>query len=139
MNACRRLLLSVPLIFPWTLSMAQTPADIGVVVMHGKGGNPDGLTAPLAAGLKQRGYWIANLEMPWSKRRSYDVDVATADKEVAAAIAAMRKKRGQKESLSPDIVRARFTRCISPARIRSTDWSSSPPVAMWQHRFIRAR
>lgn len=92
MNVCRRLLLFVLLIFPWTLSRAQTPADIGVVVMHGKGGNPDGLNAPLASGLKQRGFWVANLEMPWSKQRSYDVDVATADKEVAAAIAAMRKK-----------------------------------------------
>ena len=96
MKCFRGLLISALLCLPWASLHAQSTAAIGVVVMHGKGGNPDGLTAPLADGLKQRGFWVANLEMPWSRRRSYDVDVATADKEVAAAITAMRKQGAKK-------------------------------------------
>lgn len=72
-------------------SGAQSPA-IGVVVMHGKGGSPAKWVAPLAARLEQKGYLVANLEMPWSGRRHYDVDVATADKEVDAALDALRAK-----------------------------------------------
>ena len=74
---------------------AQSPA-IGVVVMHGKGGSPAKWVAPLAAGLEQKGYLVANLEMPWSGRRHYDVDVAAADKEVDAAFDALRAKGAKK-------------------------------------------
>ena len=74
---------------------AQSPA-IGVVVMHGKGGSPAKWVAPLAGGLEQKGYLVANLEMPWSGRREYDVDVATADKEVDAAIDGLRAKGAKK-------------------------------------------
>ena len=76
-------------------SGAQSPA-IGVVVMHGKGGSPTKWVAPLASGLEQKGYLVANLEMPWSGRRHYDVDVATADKEVDAALDALRARGAQK-------------------------------------------
>lgn len=75
--------------------LAQTPA-IGVVVMHGKGGSPTKWVAPLAAGLERKGYLVANLEMPWSGRREYDVDAATADKEVDAALDALRAKGAKK-------------------------------------------
>ena len=76
-------------------SGAQSP-PIGVVVMHGKGGSPAKWVAPLAGGLEQKGYLVANLEMPWSGRRHYDVDVATADKEVDAAIDGLRAKGAKK-------------------------------------------
>jgi len=72
---------------------AQSSAPtIGIVVMHGKGGSPTGYVADLAGPLQAKGYLVANLEMPWSRRRGYDVDVATADKEVEAAIAGLRAK-----------------------------------------------
>lgn len=74
---------------------AQSPA-IGVVVMHGKGGSPAKWVAPLASGLEQKGYLVANVEMPWSGNRHYDVDVAAADKEVDAALDGLRAKGAKK-------------------------------------------
>src|SRR6185503_16085556 len=68
-------------------AMAQAPSPaIGVVIMHGKGGSPAGHVAKLAAALEQKGYLVANLEMPWSGKREYDVGVDAADKEVDAAL-----------------------------------------------------
>lgn len=65
---------------------------IGVVVMHGKGGSPDKLVADLARGLQAKGMLVANLEMPWSGRRNYDVDVAHAEAEVDNAIAQLQQQ-----------------------------------------------
>jgi pimeloyl-ACP methyl ester carboxylesterase len=76
-------------------AIAQTEL-IGVVVMHGKGGSPNKFVTPLAAGLERNGYLVANIEMPWSGRRQYDVDVAAADKEVDAALEALRAKGAKK-------------------------------------------
>jgi pimeloyl-ACP methyl ester carboxylesterase len=76
---------------------AQTPAaKIGVVVMHGKGGMPARHVADLASHLEDKGCFVANLEMPWSGRRNYDVTVAVAEQELAAALKAMRDKGAQK-------------------------------------------
>ncbi|QBK04295.1 alpha/beta hydrolase [Hylemonella gracilis] len=62
-----------------------TPAQIGVVVMHGKGGRPDRLVGELAAHLQARGFLVRNLEMPWSGRRNYDASPDEAQAEVAQA------------------------------------------------------
>jgi triacylglycerol esterase/lipase EstA (alpha/beta hydrolase family) len=51
---------------------------VGVVLMHGKGGSPDKHVAGLANALRQQGVLVANLDMPWSGRREYDADVASA-------------------------------------------------------------
>lgn len=76
---------------------AQSPAPvIGVVVMHGKGGNPNRHVIDLAKGLESKGYLVANLEMPWSGRRDYDADVATAEQEVKAALETLRSKGAKK-------------------------------------------
>jgi len=75
-------------------AMAQAPA-IGVVVLHGKGGTTKWV-APLAAGLERKGYLVATLEMPWSGRRHYDVDVDAADREVEAALEGLRAKGAKK-------------------------------------------
>ena len=66
------------------------PAKLGIVVMHGKGGSPARHVAELAAGLEMKGYLVANIEMPWSGGRSYDVPVAAAESEVEAALAQLR-------------------------------------------------
>jgi len=66
------------------------PAKLGIVVMHGKGGSPTRHVAELAAGLEMKGYLVANIEMPWSGGRSYDVPVAAAESEVEAALAQLR-------------------------------------------------
>jgi pimeloyl-ACP methyl ester carboxylesterase len=70
---------------------AESPG-IGVVVMHGKGGSPSRHVDGFAAALAQKGFLVANLEMPWSGRRQYDVTVDAADKEIDAAFEAMRAK-----------------------------------------------
>jgi pimeloyl-ACP methyl ester carboxylesterase len=71
-------------------------AAIGVVVMHGKGGGPTKLVAGLAKDLEKRGYLVANLEMPWSGPRQYDVDVPTAEGEVRTALAGLRERGAKK-------------------------------------------
>src|SRR5690348_2471343 len=76
---------------------AQSPqTKIGIVIMHGKGGSPTRLVADLASFLEDKGYLVANIEMPWSGRRQYDVDVAGAEKEVESALAGLRGKGAKK-------------------------------------------
>jgi alpha-beta hydrolase superfamily lysophospholipase len=78
-------------------AVAQTgPVKIGVVVMHGKGGMPTRHVSDLAAALESAGFLVRNLEMPWSGRREYDVNVAAAEQEVEAALGAMRDAGAQK-------------------------------------------
>jgi pimeloyl-ACP methyl ester carboxylesterase len=75
--------------------LAQTP-KIGIVVMHGKGGAPNKFVDVLASGLEEKGLLVANLEMPWSKRREFDVPTETADAEILAALAGLKAKGAQK-------------------------------------------
>lgn len=70
--------------------------QIGIVIMHGKGGSPTKLVSGLASSLESRGYLVANLEMPWSGKRDYDVNVAAAEQEVEAALRALREKGAKK-------------------------------------------
>lgn len=88
------LFLAVPL-----AALAQGE-PIGIVIMHGKGGGPNRLVADLARSLESKGYWVANLEMPWSGGRNYDVSVARAEEEVAAALSDLRSKGAKKVFIS---------------------------------------
>lgn len=75
-----------------TAPATRTAANgIGVVIMHGKGGSPSMHVSGLASSLQAKGYAVANIEMPWSGRRSYDVDVGAAEKEVDAALTGLRE------------------------------------------------
>jgi pimeloyl-ACP methyl ester carboxylesterase len=65
---------------------------IGVVLMHGKGGSPSGWVADLAGALERQGVLVANIEMPWSGRRDYDVGVAAAENEIVLAMEELRRK-----------------------------------------------
>lgn len=80
---------------PMTAAAQPAPA-VGVVVMHGKGGNPNRHVIDLANGLERRGYLVANLEMPWSGRRDYNADVAAAEVEVTAALNELRGRGAKK-------------------------------------------
>jgi pimeloyl-ACP methyl ester carboxylesterase len=78
-------------------AIAQTPlSGIGVVIMHGKGGSPARHVSNLASSLEERGSLVANLEMPWSGTREYDVSVAVAEHEVNAALQTLRDKGARK-------------------------------------------
>jgi dienelactone hydrolase len=67
------------------------PAEVGVVLMHGKWGSPQSMT-PLARDLESQGYLVSNAEMAWSGRRLYDVDYAAALKEIEAQVKQLRAK-----------------------------------------------
>ena len=93
MTANRKLatsLLLISILATGLPARAQSAAPMGIVVMHGKGGGPNGLVKNLADGLENRGYHVANLEMPWSRRREYDTDVTSAEREVDEALAKLR-------------------------------------------------
>lgn len=93
-TAC--LFISAAVLLPATVK-AQTPASgIGVVVMHGKGGNPGKHVDELAQALEKEGFQVANLEMPWSGRRQYDANMSGAVNEITAALDAMRAKGAKK-------------------------------------------
>jgi alpha-beta hydrolase superfamily lysophospholipase len=84
------------------VSMAQPvsaqapPSEIGIVIMHGKGGAPTKLVAGLAKALSSSGYQVANLEMPWSGQRNYDKSVKDGVAEVDAALASLRARGARK-------------------------------------------
>jgi pimeloyl-ACP methyl ester carboxylesterase len=87
---CALLLAVAPGVF------AQTE-PIGIVVMHGKGGSPNSkYISNFGRQLEARGFAVANLEMPWSGSRNYDVPVSRGEEEVAAAVADLRGKGAKK-------------------------------------------
>ena len=81
---------------PLMVAAEAVSPKIGIVIMHGKGGSPTKHVAELASSLEEKGYLVANLEMPWSGRRDYDVSVGAAEKEVDSALATLRSKGAQK-------------------------------------------
>lgn len=72
------------------------PSKIGIVIMHGKGGLPTKHVSDMATALEGQCYLVANIEMPWSKNREYDVDVESAYKEVESALNGLKSKGAQK-------------------------------------------
>ena len=77
-------------------ALAQNAPTIGIVIMHGKGGRPERFVSALAEGLERKGWLVANIEMPWSGRREYDVDTAGAEQQVTAALNELRSKGAKK-------------------------------------------
>ncbi len=59
-------------------------------------GSPTKHVTELASSLEQKGYLVANLEMPWSGKREYDINVSAAVKEVESALDTLRSKGAQK-------------------------------------------
>lgn len=92
---CRALLFSVALAGLPMSAHAETP-KIGIVVMHGKGGSPARHVNGVAAALEGKGMLVANIEMPWSGNRNYDVDTSKAEQEVLAALAGLKEKGARK-------------------------------------------
>jgi pimeloyl-ACP methyl ester carboxylesterase len=90
-------LLALAVLAFCTAAPAQTPAnEIGVVIMHGKGGSPLKHVSGLASELQSQGAAVANIEMPWSGRREYDVSVKQAEQEILASMEALRAKGAKK-------------------------------------------
>jgi len=79
-----------------SMNAVSAPQKIGIVIMHGKGSSPSKHVSDLASFLEDKGYLVANLEMPWSGRRDYDVNVSAAEKEVETALSSLRSQGAQK-------------------------------------------
>lgn len=77
---------------------ANAPAadKIGVVVLHGKWGSPDGHTRGLANHLESNGFLVSSPEMPWSGTRGYDKGAAAFVAEIDAAVTELRAKGAKK-------------------------------------------
>ncbi|MBX3665749.1 MAG: alpha/beta fold hydrolase [Burkholderiales bacterium] len=87
-------------VLPTAVLARSTTPTIGFVVLHGKGGRPGGLTAPLAASLQQQGMPVVSPEMPWSGKRQYDADVAAAETQVTEAVRSLRQRGAAKVFLA---------------------------------------
>ena len=61
---------------------------------------PERNVQELASFLEAKGYAVANLEMPWSGGRNYDVSVSRAEEEVQSALASLRAKGARKVFVS---------------------------------------
>lgn len=88
--------LFASILLPLTARAEAGSTGIGIVIMHGKGGSPAKFVSDLVSALEAQGFLVANLEMPWSGRRDYDVDVSTAEGEVESALTALREKGARK-------------------------------------------
>ena len=93
----KRHFLKMTTVFISSLLSLSAVADsdnnkIGIVIMHGKGGSPTRLVAELASSLQNQGFLVANLEMPWSSKRDYDVSVPVAEQQVEVALNELRDK-----------------------------------------------
>lgn len=84
--------LAAMFLFAGAAAAQTAPQAVGVVVMHGKGGSPTKFVAELASGLEAKGHLVANIEMPWSGSRNYDVNTAAAEGEIDAALTRLRAK-----------------------------------------------
>lgn len=80
----------------WAIAAQSAAPQIGIAIMHGKGGSPGGYVSDLASSLEEKGYLVANLEMPWSGRRNYDVPVDAAVTELQSALEALRSRGAKK-------------------------------------------
>ncbi len=78
--------LFLSLILSLFLGAHTAVAKTGIVIMHGKASSPDAFVAPLADFMKNKEVSVANLDMPWSKKRHYDVPVSEAVNEVKEAL-----------------------------------------------------
>ncbi len=88
--------LVVSILLPLRAIAETSHIKIGIVLMHGKGGSPTKHVSDLASALEEQGFLVANLEMPWSGQRDYDVNVSAAEKEVESALSSLRDKGAQR-------------------------------------------
>ena len=86
----------VSIFLPLTAGAETSSVKTGIVLMHGKGASPGQHVSDLASSLERQGFLVANLEMPWSGRRNYDVNVSAAEREVESALGSLRDKGAQK-------------------------------------------
>ena len=76
--------------------LAAAEPKIGVVVLHGKWGNPNGYTLPFANRMESAGYLVASPEMTWSGRRQYDTGMEGVMSDIDTAVKSLKDKGAAK-------------------------------------------
>lgn len=71
-------------------AQCATAGDIGVVVLHGKGGTPTGYIEPLVTGLQAKGYLVSAQLHSWGEGRIYDASYEDAMLEIDREVEALR-------------------------------------------------
>jgi pimeloyl-ACP methyl ester carboxylesterase len=79
------------LIFSGFAQHAQAAGKLGIVLIHGKQGNPDQL-GNIVAALTHAGYLVDRPEMCWSHRRIYDRPYLDCLSEIDHAVAQLRQR-----------------------------------------------
>jgi len=87
----RPLLLLLAFLTAALPARAMDPATTGVVVLHGKWGQP-GNVAPLAGSLETAGFLVESPTMAWSGGRMFDLSFDRALDEVTAAAQRLRQR-----------------------------------------------
>lgn len=82
------------------LNALAAQAEIGIVVIHGKWGNPSGPVASFASAMERAGFLVVSPEMPWSGRRLYDAGMDGLVSDLGAAVKSLRDKGANKICLA---------------------------------------
>lgn len=82
----------------WSMyAAAATPAETGVVFLHGKESSTNAkLYSRILDGLRQAGFRMSAPEMTWSRNRIYDTDVEGAMQEIDRAVKTLREAGAQR-------------------------------------------
>ncbi|MFZ9297236.1 MAG: alpha/beta hydrolase [Hylemonella sp.] len=89
----KKIYLCLALLWSCWASAWAAPAEVGVILMHGKNGHPKfpGLVA-VAQALTDAGYVVASPVMPWSRDRQYDADYPQALAQLDDLVADLKNK-----------------------------------------------
>ncbi|MCG8548572.1 MAG: alpha/beta fold hydrolase [Alphaproteobacteria bacterium] len=84
--------------FAGSIAAADVAKQIGVVLMHGKGGTnrPLSPVGKLKADLESAGYAVVTPELPWSRERQYADTIEAAFEEIDQAVRGLRDQGAQK-------------------------------------------
>lgn len=66
--------------------------ELGLLLMHGKGGSPSGYISELVTALQAKGYLVSAPALPWSKERIYDASYDDAMGEIEREVQSLRSK-----------------------------------------------
>jgi len=103
MTIVKQFALSCALLFTGFLGVVNATfaePNVGVVVIHGKWDSPNGWMLSFASNLNSSGFLVVSPEMLWSERRAYDVDMATWENEVTAAVKSLKDRGADKICLA---------------------------------------
>ena len=91
MRCCVAILFSMMTALIGPIALAAN-ADLGVVLLHGKGGLPSGYIQELATALQSKGFLVSTPTMPWAQDRIYDASFDESMIEIDREVESLRSK-----------------------------------------------